>query len=434
MVNNSNLQTIANDICAAANIKFSQQQYRYESKWVIDNEKYNSKSFNLISIAQIDGAVFDAINALKEDSAYLKLKEYFESIESVQNILLNTKDNFFTQPTQILAILIKSSFLSSTKCFSPKILLEKLNEVIVIIDSGVYEVTLVGRLHGIKLETDLIEIESDIYLTHLDTEAINERQPLITTHPTKIATVDYSDSNVEITIKEQYKIVGHNDWQGDLNLKLENVVKAIKLYKHGRFQLYPITFCNSLTGGMGLFGYIEPKLAGNNVTLSDTDIDGLKKAFSVVKLISQDTVLERSFSRFLIGLDERIPEEQLVDFVIAWESILQTVNGTSNKAELVYRFSLNGAALLCEVDNSREFTQTQAYMKKVYEIRSTIVHGGDSKSINSELKKLGFNSLSILNDEFAELYRKVIFWLSTIEKEDRPYQKKAFGWELLLRK
>ncbi len=74
-----------------------------------------------------------------------------------------------------------------------------------------------------------------------------------------------------------------------------------------------------------------------------------------------------------------------------------------------------------------------AYMKKVYEIRSTIVHGGDCKSINNELKKLGLDNLSILNNELAELYRKVIFWLSTIEKEDRPYQK-AFGWELLLRK
>jgi hypothetical protein len=110
-----------------------------------------------------------------------------------------------------------------------------------------------------------------------------------------------------------------------------------------------------------------------------------------------------------------------------------TVNGDINKAELVYRFFLNGAAILCEVDNNREFTEAQTFMKEVYNIRSTVVHGGDSSTISKNLKKISFNSLIDLNNEIARLYRNTIFWLSELDKQERPYYK-SFGWELLLRK
>ena len=176
-----------------------------------------------------------------------------------------------------------------------------------------------------------------------------------------------------------------------------------------------------------------PKFTTDKVVLSTDDIEELKKAFSVVKNISGDNVLERSFSRFLIGLNEHVPEEQIVDFVIAWESLLQTVDGKSNKVELAYRFSLNGAAILCEVDNNREFTEAQTFMKEVYNIRSTVVHGGDSSTISKNLRKINFDSLIDLNNEIAKLYRNTIFWLSELDKQERPYHK-SFGWELLLRK
>ena len=222
------------------------------------------------------------------------------------------------------------------------------------------------------------------------------------------------------------------NWQNDLRCKLENTIKSIKLYRHGRFHVDPIRFHSNLIGEMGILRP-APKFTTDKVILSTDDIDALKKAFSVVKNISGDNVLERSFSRFLIGLDELVSEEQIVDFVIAWESLLQTVDGKSNKAELAYRFSLNGAAILCEVDNNRKFTEAQTLMKEVYNIRSAIVHGGDSSSISKTLKKLGFDNLVNLNNELAKLYRNVIFWLSGIERQERPYHK-SFGWELLLRK
>jgi len=387
-VNNFDLPEIAHNICAITNHKFARIHINITHKWILTDEENGRKNMTLSSVEQINDTILYAIYSLKDDSIYTKFREYIENIESIQNMLLYYVDCYEMQPESIIYRLMKAAFLKAEKYFDSTHLINALNRLIDNINSGVNEITLIGRLHGVRLESELVEVESDISLIRLDKKAINERQPLITELGTSPAILDYSDSNVEIIIKKQYPIsLGYSmNWRNDLSCKLENTIKSIKLYRHGRFHVDPIRFCSSLTGEMGVTRP-APKFTTDKVILSNDDIDDLKTVFSVVKNISGDKVLERSFSRFLIGLNEYVPEEQIVDFVIAWESLLQTVDGKSNKAELAYRFSLNGAAILCEVDNNRKFTEAQTLMKEVYNIRSAIVHGGDSSSISKTLKK-----------------------------------------------
>lgn len=433
------LQAIANDICFAANSKFAQTKIEFGYKWILVEEKSDGTKMERKPIELLDCAVISTIHSLRDNQAYIKLMGYLESIDCVKNMLSNDGDCSWTKPDKLVTKLLVAAFLSSTRIFDSKQLLNEIGQLISIIDSKLHEITLVGRIHGVRLESDSIEIEPNISLVKLDLEAINQRQPFIAM--TLNSRQDYSDSNAEIHIKAACPIAtkdksywqAYEETKAKINVELDIMVKAIKLHCHGRFQIYPVSYQSSLTGNGGSFSILEPMFISNKNTLSNTDVDGLKNAICVIKNLPQDNVLERSFSRFLIGLDEKIPEEQLVDFVIAWESLLQTVNGSSNKTELVYRFSLNGAVILCEIDNFRKFTQTQTFMKKTYEIRSTIIHGGSTSSIDNDVKKLGFDNLSALNAELAKLYRKVIFWLSTLDKKERPYHKK-FGWELLLRK
>ena len=434
LMNRFDLQEIAHNICATANLKFAKRHIKFTSKWILINEDDSGKSMEFSPVEEINYTLIYIIYSLEDDPVHAKFKEYIENIESIQNMFSHYGDDSRVQPENIIYRLMKAAFINSEKYFDSTQLINALNRLIANINSGVNEITLVARLHGVRLESELVEIESDISLIRLNQKAINERQPLITELRTPPTILDYSDSNVEIIIKKQYPIIlGYKmNWRNDLSCKLENTIKSIKLYRHGRFHVDPIRFYSSLTGEMGITRP-APKFTADKVVLSTDDIEELKKAFSVVKNISGDNVLERSFSRFLIGLNEHVPEEQIVDFVIAWESLLQTVDGKSNKVELAYRFSLNGAAILCEVDNNREFTEAQTFMKEVYNIRSTVVHGGDSSTISKNLRKINFDSLIDLNNEIAKLYRNTIFWLSELDKQERPYHK-SFGWELLLRK
>lgn len=227
-----------------------------------------------------------------------------------------------------------------------------------------------------------------------------------------------------------------------LQLELDNVVKYIKLYHLGDYQIYSMSVFSPLMFGIesAQLRTNKPRVinAFNNVIFSSADIDGLRKTFSIVRIVredmSDDNVLKRSFLRFLIGIDEPRPEERLVDFVIAWESLLLTVNGTDNHSELNYRFSLNGASVSVAVNNTLDFDSFKNafnLMKGAYDIRSTIVHGGDKEAISKKIRKSSFSSMDDLNNKLSEIYRKVIYWLTGIKREDRPYMAQ-FGWEKLL--
>lgn len=433
------LLKIATDICVVANKIYSNQILINDKKWVINSEEPDTKT--MINVPLYHHAILGTIYSLTNNLDYIKLIEYLENLDSVKAIIPIA--GYDTKPKRLAEKLIENAFISSEKQFNPEQLIKNLYKLQEIISNEYHNFTLIGRLHGIKLEVDLIEIESNISLVRLDDDAINERQPLILNSMSdKFHIIDYSNSNVEIKIISSHKITPHgessyfdvaNKAQSELRLKLDNVVKAIKLYRYGNYEVYPVSCHSKLRNGM-TYSTIVPKHIFENISLNNTDIDGLKKAFSIVKTsIHQDGVLERSFSRFLIGMDESKPEERIVDFVIAWESLLLTVKKNPPQGETSYRFSINGAALLSAIDNSFDFIEMQRFMKGVYTIRSKIVHGEGAGSTSNELKKLKFDSLDVLNNRLSELYQKVIFWLVNLKKEDRPYEADS-GWEILLRK
>jgi len=430
---NIELEKIATDICVFANKTFANQPIIFDKKLVINSEKPDIKE--RIDVPLYHHAILGTISSLISNPDYIKLIQYLENLDSVKAIIPIA--GYHTQPKRLAEKLIENAFISSEKQFNPEQLIKNLYELQELISNEYHNFTLIGRLHGIKLEVDLIELESNISLVRLDDNAINERQPsILNSMSDKFHIIDYSNSNVEIKITSSHKITPHgessyfdvmNKVQSELRLKLDNVVKAIKLYRHGNYEVYPVSCNSQLHNGMK-YSTIVPKQVFKNTSLNNADIDGLKKAFSIVEtVVPQDGVLERSFSRFLIGMDESKPQERIVDFVIAWESLLLTVKKNPPQGETSYRFSINGAALLSAIDNSLEFTEMQRFMKGVYTTRSKIVHG---ESVCSTSKKL--EELDTLNNRLSELYRKVIFWLANIKKEERPYEA-DFGWEHLLR-
>lgn len=432
------LKEVVDDICMSANENFSCQKRHTDQKWMLRNGETVLESIDLIDVM-----VNLTVCSLRNNAAYIQLTKYIESLSSVQTIIPIAGRH--TQPWLLVMKLIQDAFLPSEQRFEPEQLLKKLEVFKTFISSEFHDFTLTGRLHGLRCETGLVELEPNIFLVRLDEDAINERQPFLSeVCPDLPRVFDFSDSNVEIRIIKSFQITPHyqlsyfnvsDQARSELEQVLDAVVRSIKLYRPGTYEVYPRTYTNTLTGSFSL-SPIQPKyISGfNNAILNDTDVNDLKYTFLIVKnVISQDRVLSRSFSRFLIGLDECVPEERIVDFVIAWESLLLTVNGSSINSEVSYRFSLNGAAILVAADKTLEFTKALELMKGVYGIRSTIVHGGNTDSLCKNIGKLGFDNISDLNCKLSELYRKVVYWLVGFKKEERPYEV-SFGWELLIRK
>ena len=70
-------------------------------------------------------------------------------------------------------------------------------------------------------------------------------------------------------------------------------------------------------------------------------------------------------------------------------------------------------------------------MKSAYSTRSIIVHGGDDKKRDKELKAGGFDDLNVLCEFLEDNYRRVVFCLASLKSTERPYRKQR-GWENLL--
>lgn len=197
--------------------------------------------------------------------------------------------------------------------------------------------------------------------------------------------------------------------------------------------------------GVGGFSYTPPLLTAENV-------DTIRKTYAFLQTAQADRVLRVAIDRFIVGKKQgnhhvnRINQpnwDKLVDYVIALESLLLTVEDRAVTQELSYRFRLNGASLLREC-GERDVQTTFHALKHLYDIRSRVVHGSDDVDILKTAKKLielldidrpdyqhALGRLIIVSDQVETWLRKVLFYLGSLAAADRPYRKKD-GWEQLV--
>ena len=113
-----------------------------------------------------------------------------------------------------------------------------------------------------------------------------------------------------------------------------------------------------------------------NGSTEEIDKEKLAEALKIAKLIKDTVIVEpkkyqdTALHRFSVGASRRTNADKLVDFVIALESVL--LSGIKS-GELSFRFRLNGAFYL----SSRAQERLDIYnrLKKLYELRSALVHG-----------------------------------------------------------
>lgn len=206
------------------------------------------------------------------------------------------------------------------------------------------------------------------------------------------------------------------------------------------------TFRNvSCSLGFGDFS-VDPKM------LSHTDMERVAQAFRIVKAAEHDNVLHRAIDRFVIGIKQyshhpnkiNIPNwDKVVDYAIAFETLLLTTPDKSSREELSYRFKLNGTSLLSKLIDIDKRTLFKS-LSEIYNLRSRIVHGSDSKDVVKSGKKYiellrisqeqditEFEIFRLVCDQLEQWLVLIFEYMAGIDIEERPY-KKPGGWEDLL--
>ena len=305
--------------------------------------------------------------------------------------------------------------------------------------------TIFRRILGIEMTCDRIELEPGVVLVRLGEKELNDRMPNMSMMEIGMPYIDLTQHMVELRCtvqiknKKLYWLNPPKEIKENLLNMCDIVFSSLILYKAGMMELGPYFFKIDPEGGEDFFEHFPltyqfflPVFPGK-IFIEEDDVELLKSSYMAVKKICSETsVLYSALKRFILGINRVIPEDKLVDYVVAWESLLLTVDGKPVKGELSYRFGLNGSSILhwTSAEISRE--EAFEFMRTLYECRSIIVHGaGNQKNLEKALAKGQSENLSHMANKGGEYLRKTILWMSEIDEENRPYKARG-GWEKLL--
>jgi hypothetical protein len=300
------------------------------------------------------------------------------------------------------------------------------------------------RLLGVNLSRRELQLPDGLSLHRLTPRERNQRQPYIQRYfgsPQEDQELPFHRTEIRLPLTESVDhsqdasiFAANNRAYERATTLFGHVLNAILLVSPGRADLGTVV----LSGGLPLMthGTTRRRLGTVPIGLSRLgitarEIPRIKVAYAMLSgSAGSDKVLSRALHRFILGRQRRDPLDRLVDYVIAWETLLLTSEGDELKGELSYRFSLNGAGLVSTSTGSPKPGTFQQF-RAAYSARSIIVHGLDDKGLKNKLAAGGFSSLGDACSFLEEAFRKSLFWLAAKPQADRPYRAPG-GWETFL--
>jgi len=305
--------------------------------------------------------------------------------------------------------------------------------------------TIFRRIIGLEIIPPRIELDKETVLVQLSEKELNERMPCLSMLEIGMPYLDLTQHPVELrcVVTQPVKDVDleflypSDETKSKLLERCEIVLTTLLLTKTGMLELGPYSF--KLLLEEDLFEqftmnkqFVLP-VYPSKIIIDKEDVELLKSSYiAATKICQEASVIHYALKRFILGSKRVNPEDKLIDYVIAWESLLLTVDGKQVKGELSYRFGLNGSSLLHWIPDGLSREDAFILMRAAYECRSIIVHrGGNQKELKKTLSKVQVATVEELSDLLGKYLRKTILWMANIEENKRPYKERG-GWEKLL--
>jgi hypothetical protein len=178
----------------------------------------------------------------------------------------------------------------------------------------------------------------------------------------------------------------------DLVIDSLRILKSSAVYRDHRIKTESITFHPHGTIMTRWSSFFENIAVGEKCNIDATDVPMLCKVFDFLcsENNSRFKVAQRRLS---LGIERKSPEDRLIDYMIG----LETLYLPDKNVELSFRLSVRVAFLLSSGTDKKD---TFYFLRKMYGIRSKIVHGSKYKLNAEDLNKL------------EDLLRKsVILWI-----------------------
>jgi hypothetical protein len=162
--------------------------------------------------------------------------------------------------------------------------------------------------------------------------------------------------------------------------RAERVLLALRLFKPGRVSSSGTFECviswgEEVSPASGSFGSSFGWHAGDPYVLEAKDDEAFRDLWAALEKVHGRREVAGALRRFSFAADRALPDDKIVDLLIAAESLFFSDIGPSDRGEYRFRLSTRVALLLGETRDDR--MQIAKFMRHAYDARSGIVHGGD---------------------------------------------------------
>lgn len=255
-------------------------------------------------------------------------------------------------------------------------------------------------LENFEMDFDSIELEPDLSIHRLSRPEIeqmwNKYSWFREYYPFPLAGRSLFTAKIGGLVEtyvETPKIVGENKRPDDFfdfpvemaAKKFHLVLTAFRLLKPGTVKLgIVITYTPFLSGestSTHSMSYGPGNIFGPKYWLDETEVSGLESNWNMLKKIDlkQNGHLNVGLRRFNLANERSSYEDILIDTNMAFESfVLRDMGDPQERGELRHRLSVRVAHLLGQ--NSDDMLEIYKTMKKIYDLRSLVVHGDMLKS------------------------------------------------------
>ena len=206
---------------------------------------------------------------------------------------------------------------------------------------------------------------------------------------------------------------------------LDKTILCLRTFKAGRVGYDSVSFYSKSFCPLPLstIGYGDRYVPFGRYCLTVEEIENLAEHAGVMFCVSEPS-MEMACSRLADSENRTKPQDQLVDAVIGMEALLLAGLRTEDRrGELRFRFSLNYSTLF---SGFQERYHALNVAKKLYDLRSMIVHGG---RLGDKVFRLGDEDLKLpdIANRASEALRYLVLHFIPRVRE-APYRRPEF-WE-----
>lgn len=244
----------------------------------------------------------------------------------------------------------------------------------------------VAPLTDFKMEADEIVLGESLSITRLslaEREELASRSFVLPLPPFGfLGPTGWEEFALEFCV-EVPKVIGEGPvpgrgFQEDATNRCDEAIAALRLFKAGAVRYNSINF-RRVAWEPDSFGgtLLKPTTVsvGSRYELPADSIPAFEsfwRDFQRQHSRKQQRIA-LALRRFTLAYERILPEDRLIDYMVALEALLLT---REEQQELAYRLGLRGAALLGANPDAR--LEIFSRLRRAYTVRSNIVHGGSS--------------------------------------------------------